>query len=150
MAQTTLSLISNRRTSEVTLNGTVATVALDATVSETFVLPSGFGALLIYRCRFSISQLSGAYVAVAPAFDGIQGSVVSTDGAGLFDLLMNERFVVTGTQSARPVLTTFKELFRPALMRQSEQVNISAPIIAGAGVTGTVSCALMGQRIQTA
>lgn len=149
MATTTLSLNSNRLFDYSFLRATLASVALDAQVAEAFVLPVGFGQLLINAAAFFITSLSGAYVAVAPATEGCQMDVQSADASTTIDFVGSARFVHGGTASTRPTLVASFDLQNIVLMRQQDRILVSAPIIAGAGVTGTVGLYLRGRRIMT-
>lgn len=146
MATTTLTLRANRSGSTVYLGTSVASVALDATVDENFILPVGFGDLLIQTVRLTISSLSGAYVAPAPAYDGFVCSIGSVVAGDVADLVCARRFVNTLTQTGRPVLDIVYDVVRVVLCRQNERIQVAAPLLAGAGVTGTVSCAVRGIR----
>lgn len=150
MATTTLTLNSNRLFDTAFLRGNLASVALDAQIAEAFILPSGFGQLIIVHCTFSVFSLSGAYVAVAPATEGVQVDVQSADASTTIDSFGSARFVHAGTSSARPTLTASFDLQNVILMRQQDRILVSAPVLAGAGVTGTVQLYLRGRRIMTA
>lgn len=150
MATTSLTLNSNRLFDTAFLRGALASVALDAQVAEAFVLPTGFGQLIIVHATFSIVSLSGAYVAVAPATEGVQIDVQSSDASTTVDSFGSARFVHAGTSSTRPTLTASFDLQNVILMRQADRILVSAPIIAGVGVTGTVVLYLRGRRIMTA
>jgi len=142
-------LITNRYQSDVYLQASANAVPLDALVNEFYTLPAGFGQLLIRSVGGNVEQLSGAYVAPAPAYDGLSFYLADAAGATM-DTLAAERFVHSGTSSTRPTLQVVKELVgQRRLMRQSDRLYITAPILAGAGVTGVVVCRLMGLRIQT-
>lgn len=137
----------------VMLSVSVPTIALDAQVNEFFQLPTGFGDILIRRIVGTVGTFSGAYVAPAPAFDGLHFYITDDQGGTTYDFLGSARFVHMGTTSARPVLNAYLEHFERTLLRGSgmrERLYIQAPILAGAGVTGTIVCNIMGQRINTA
>lgn len=149
MATTALTNQSNRFQSESYLTSEVAAVALDAGVAEAFILPNGFGQLLVSRISADVLSFSGAYVAPAPAFDGAQIQIQSQDGSTRIDNLGSSRFVHIGTVSARPWLSAYIEYLRYALVRQADRFVVVLPILAGAGVTGTVRFAVTGVRIST-
>lgn len=139
-----LTIRSNRLGSVVLLALDVTSVPLDAEVTEDFTLPAGFGDFWVDFVEAGISAFSGAYLAPAPAYDGI-GIAIYSAGA-VVDILGDRRFVNVGSQSARPVLNTSMELYRRTIFRQTETITISTAILAGAGVTGTVSLRMRGLR----
>jgi len=146
MATTTLTLVSNRLGAHVSLVGTVTTVAADAQINERFILPVGFGDLWIRALKAVVFSFSGAYVAPAPAYDGLGMGIIDSAEAATADELLAERFVHSGTSSTRPTLSISKELFSYRIFRQAERAYVQAPILAGAGVTVSVQCFLMGLR----
>lgn len=150
MADTALVVNSNRLLDDAYLEASSASVALDAIVFETFRLPTGFGQLIVKAATCLIGSLSGAYAAPAPAYDGIELYVLSSDLSTRIDLIGSVRFVNSGTISARPQLTIWIDLNNHVLVRQSDRFAIQAPVLAGAGVTGTVALRVRGRRIQTA
>jgi len=149
MAVTALIAASNRYGSDYALRGDTSTVALDAVVAEYFTLPTGFGSLLIKNCIFQLSALSGAYVAPAPAYDGVMCFIVSSDGSTWVDNIGSMRYVHIGTSSARPTLSVSFDLNHPTLLRLGERLVVTSPVLAGAGVTGTVTVVIRGARFQT-
>lgn len=149
MATTVLVNNSNRILNNSFLRAAVSSVALDASVLEFFTLPVGFGQLLVESIEGLVTSLSGAYVAPAPAFDGMEFTVQSADASTTIDLLGAVRFVHAGTASARPTLVAQLDLQRRTIVRQNDRFVLSAPVIAGAGVTGTVALYVRGERIQT-
>lgn len=150
MAVTQLVLQSNRWLDKSHLSGSVSAVAIDAAVGETFQLPEGFGQLLVERMFVSIDTLSGAYVAPAPAYDGVAVYLVDSSINTAIDTLYTMRFVNTSTQTTRPALTTCVEFWTPVLVRQREAFQVNAPILAGAGITARVVLRATGRRIMVA
>lgn len=150
MATTDLSVRSNRLFSDSSLQGNSTLVALDANVAELFRVPAGYGSILVKSAIVQISALSGAYAAPTPAYDGVMVYVVSPDSSTWVDNIGVMRFVNNGTSSARPVLSASFDLNNHTLVRMFELIVVTCPIIAGAGVTGTVSLVIRGQRFQTA
>lgn len=149
MATTPLTIRSLRYGAATTISASVSSVALDAIVNEIFTMPAGFGDMLIEYVFADIDTLSGAYVAPAPAYDGLNFSIYDSNGA-LADSIGASRFVNYGTSSTRPYLaSTVNPDFR-MLIRQNERFHISAPIIAGAGVTATVFFLARGIRLKQA
>lgn len=144
MALTTLVLASNRFLSEVFLTNNVGSVAADAAILERFQLPTGFGNLALSYVEAVVGNFSGAYVAPAPAYDGLKVSIVDGTNTTVVDSLGSGRFV--HGYSGPSLFVTF-ELFRRTVLRQGEQLRITAPILAGAGVTVAVTCALRGIRL---
>lgn len=143
---TALTVVSNRLGGYVVLAATVTSVAADAAIAERFTLPSTFGDLLIYAVESEIGAFSGAYVAPAPAYDGSRFRLI--DGAlATIDFLGSARFVHYSTASARPMLTSWLDLQNTTVLRGNEELLISAPVLAGAGVTVTVVCRLRGLRL---
>lgn len=140
---------ANRFGSQVSLEGSALTVALDAQVNEAFTLPTGFGDLLIRSVSASVEDLSGAYVAPAPAFDGPWLYLTDARAITIVDSLAHVRFVNYGTGTARPKLGITIEFQWYRLMRRDEQLFVRMPIIAGAGVTGSIVVRMMGSRINT-
>lgn len=149
MATTSTTVRSNRRDpAECTIGATVTGVALDATVLEFFRLPTNFGDLLIRTLMCDVTALSGAYVAPAPAFDGALFAVY--DPNSFVDCLAAVRWVNYSTASARPQLAATFEFQHPALVRQNELIAVQMPIMAGAGVTGSVDLFVRGVRLRQA
>lgn len=149
MAITTLVARSNRLGPRNFLYATVSGVAVDAQVGELFRLPVGYGQMHLEAVMCTIDTLSGAYVAVAPAFDGVELAILSPDGTTRVDIIGAERFVVRGTASARPAFAVTFDFNNKVLMRQDELIFVSAPAIAGAGVTAVVGCFIRGVRFST-
>lgn len=149
MAITTLAISSNRLGATTVLFADTTSVALDAAISESYILPTAprFGALLIETILIQISGLSGAYVAPAPAYDGAGVRLLSPDGATLQDVVGSYRFVNVLTQTARPALHAWIDPERRVLMRQQELLTVYGPVLAGAGVTGIVTCIVRGTRL---
>ena len=150
MATTTLIVNANRLFNTAFLQVSLGSVALDAQVTEKFVLPGTFGQLILEHVMFYITGLSAAYVAPAPAYDGVLCEIQSADGSTVIDSVGTSRFVHSGTSSARPTLSAYFDMYNRTIVRQQDRVVVSAPVIAGAGATGTVGIYLRGKRIMTA
>lgn len=147
---TVLAIASNRYGPNSFLIAGATGVAADASLSEFFTLPPGYGDLLIKRAGVIISNFSGAYVAPAPAYDGVRFEIVDSSGSTTYDMLGASRFVHVGTVAARPVLSVVIEFDERCLMGRLDRLYIFAPVLAGAGVTADVSCRLTGVRINSA
>lgn len=145
---TVLLTVSNRWGNQSFLKNDATTVAADAQINEFFTLPVGFGNLLIREVVGTISTFSGAYVAPAPAYDGFSFYIANAAVAEQ-DYLGAVRYVHAGTVSARPTLVAGIEFVHSRLLRQDERFYVTSPIIAGAGVTVTVTCRLLGVRIDS-
>lgn len=148
MATTTLAITSNRELAETFMQGTSAGVPLDAVIGEYFILPLTFGDLHLSRIKLTLYSLSGAYAAPTPAYDGFSIHVQNTNGTTEVDTIGAERFVNVSTASARPVLEVQIDLHHRILIRQTERIVVEAPILAGAGVTATLACAIRGTRLR--
>lgn len=133
----------------VMLSVSVPLIAADAQINEFFQLPAGYGDVLIRRVVGAISTFSGAYVAPAPAYDGLHFYVTDSQGGTTYDFIGSGRFVHMGSAVT---LNVSIECFERTLLRGSgtrERLYIQAPILGGAGVTVTVNCQIFGQRINT-
>lgn len=147
MATTAMTLISQRYGGDACCAGTVTSVPLDAAMGELFTLPAGFGDMLVKFFEVELGALSGSYVAPTPAYEGMRLKVTDPTTTSV-DILGAFRFVHYSTSSARPALTISRDLNRPVLFRQTERIQIDAPILAGAGVTGNVVCRIVGLRLR--
>lgn len=123
-------------------------VPADAQINEFFTLPASFGDILMRSVVASISTFSGAYVAPAPAFDGFSFYIADASVAEQ-DYLGAVRYVHAGTASARPTLVGHIEFLQPRLFRTVERLYVTSPVIAGAGVTVSVTCRIMGLRLRS-
>lgn len=141
---------ANRIGAHVSLEGNALTVAADAQINQAFTLPVGFGNLLIRSISATLEDLSGAYVAVAPATEGTWLYLADSRAITIVDSLAHLRLVNFGTATARPKLGATIEFYSRRLMRRDEQLFIRMPILAGAGVTVSIVCRMMGLRTQTA
>lgn len=151
MATTDLVVVANRYRDRAVLSVNVTGVALDAAVSENFRIPAGFGDLLLEQLMVQVNALSGAYAAPTPAYDGFNIDIVDPNAGTVIDTLGGARWVNVSTESARPVLRTYYEpTLVPALCRQLELLQVTAPIIAGAGVTGQIRIRMRGIRLRQA
>lgn len=150
MATTTMTVLSNRRQDIACVVGTVTSVPLDAVMNEFFRLPVAFGDLICESVETELHTFSGAYVAPAPAYDGHRISVIDQNVTSVCDWIGTERFVHEATASTRPVLAVWLDLQNKVLVRQNEYINVSAPILAGAGVTATLILRCRGRRLRQA
>lgn len=148
MALTTLAIRSNRLLSAVMLDGSVSAVAIDAAFSERFILPAGFGDLLIELIEASVASFSGAYVAPAPAYDGVKFAILDQNAADNVDVVGAQRYVLGSQVTTTPQLFAVYELFRNTVLRQGEQIQVNSPALAGSGVTATVRLRIRGVRIK--
>lgn len=148
MATSTLAILANRLGGHVLLGKAVTGVAVDAPVAENFVLPTGFGDLYVDMVNASLSALSGAYVAPAPAFDGFNFGILSSDAATQQDYLGDARWTNVSTSSARPIFAATVDPNQRTIYRQGELLIVTAPIIAGAGVTATITVLMRGLRLR--
>jgi len=139
---------ANRFGAQVSLEGSALTVAADAQINEAFTLPAGFGSLLIRSLSASLEDLSGAYVAVAPATESTWLYLSDSRAITIVDSLAHLRLRNFGTATARPKLGATVEFQTSRLMRRDEQIFIRMPIMAGAGVTVSIICRVMGTRIE--
>lgn len=132
------------------MQGTVASVPLDAAMGEYFILPAGFGDIALNRLSITIYSLSGTYVAPAPIYAGISVHIQNATGTTEVDTVGTTPYVNVSTSSARPVLEVNFDLVRRILFQQNERLVIEAPVIAGAGITASVDCRLRGTRLRLA
>lgn len=150
MADTTLVNQNNRFLDEAFLRAGVASVPLDAMVAETFFLPVGFGQLHIKFVGVLLGLFTGTYVAPAPAYDGAEVYILSSDLSTRIDGIGAKNWTNVGTITARPQLSCSFDMQNFVLMRQSDRITITAPIMAGAGITGTLQVTIRGRRMMTA
>lgn len=145
MALTPLVIASNRLLNEVFLGASVTLVPADAAINERFSLPGGFGDLALHYAECTLSAFSGAYVAPAPAYDGAKIGIIDSQQVSNIDSIGAGRFV---HYSSPVTLIAAVELYRRTVFRLADQMICSAPIVAGAGVTVTLTCRVRGIRLK--
>lgn len=149
MTTTALVIRNNRIRDRAYMDVAVAAVAVDAQSAEIFTLPSGFGDLWMEHINVQVSGLSGDQVASTDK-DGMRIRILSSDATQVVDSVGSVRFVGAGGTAARPNLNAYIELYRFCLVRQGEQIQCIVPVLAGAGVTATVTCSVRGIRMKQA
>lgn len=146
MAVTTVTLKAERWLDEVVFQGLVSDVAI-AAISETFVLPTGFGDVAIMSCTFSILSV-GTVPVTATAPRGITARISSSDGSTAVDILGTSPWYATGGVAA--AFDRFEATVDPdslTLWRQAELLTVNAPEM-DAGATGDLLAIVKCVRVR--